>query len=232
MESDTEKFTRSTPRSIYQALLTPDSIRLLKIEHNAKGLPCYLSVHSVVPKNRSFQRYNALSYVWGTPRDTKMIYINEAPAMVRSNLYSALLEISHDNIQSFLWIDAICIDQENIKERNAQVALMRDIFANATQVIIWSGASTDGNTDLSVDFDVYSCIIESRWLQRCWTLQELLLGREVVVRSGVNRVFWDNLGFYNDSDEVYSFWSKSSQHGPCLGSRNSEPSKNNIPTAG
>lgn len=42
-----------------------------------------------------------------------------------------------------LWIDSICINQEDVEERNSQVKIMGDIYKNASTVVIWLGASDD-----------------------------------------------------------------------------------------
>ena len=50
----------------------------------------------------------------------------------------------------FIWIDALCINQDSIPERNAQVALMRDIYTQASRVVIWLGPG-DETSDLAID---------------------------------------------------------------------------------
>ena len=42
-----------------------------------------------------------------------------------------------------LWIDSICIDQGNILERNAQVAMMSEIYSHAESVIVWLGVEDE-----------------------------------------------------------------------------------------
>ena len=42
-----------------------------------------------------------------------------------------------------LWIDSICIDQGNISERNAQVAMMSEIYSHAESVIVWLGVEDE-----------------------------------------------------------------------------------------
>jgi hypothetical protein len=49
-----------------------------------------------------------------------------------------------------LWVDAICIDQSNIEERNHQVKLMDLIYKNAKIVFMWLGEEADGS-DLAME---------------------------------------------------------------------------------
>ena len=49
-----------------------------------------------------------------------------------------------------LWIDAICINQDDLKEKSEQVLGMKEIFASASLVIVWLGAATPA-TNVAVD---------------------------------------------------------------------------------
>jgi hypothetical protein len=46
---------------------------------------------------------------------------------------------TNEPVISNLWIDAICINQKNADEKQAQVPLMGEIYANATEVMVWLG---------------------------------------------------------------------------------------------
>ncbi|KAF2621405.1 HET-domain-containing protein, partial [Macroventuria anomochaeta] len=87
--------------------------------------------------------YKAVSYVWGNAVKTKEILLNGKAFTVRMNLHSFLQQLIKDrSIWSCLggyWIDAICIDQTNVAERNYQVALMGKIYSRAFSVIVWLG---------------------------------------------------------------------------------------------
>jgi hypothetical protein len=66
---------------------------------------------------------------------------------VTANLEAALRYLRHELTVCILWIDAICIDQSNIEERNHQVPLMKTIYSNATAVRVWLGRPTAGSDD-------------------------------------------------------------------------------------
>jgi hypothetical protein len=56
-------------------------------------------------------------------------------------LYDGLFELRNE-VAGYLWVDALCIDQRNLKERASQVILMRDIYSSAKRVIVWLGKDT------------------------------------------------------------------------------------------
>lgn len=88
--------------------------------------------------------YNALSYVWGDEWDKREICINGKKAFVTSNLFKALKSLRKLHEEIILWVDAMCIDQRNNKEKGHQVSQMRLVYDRAEEVIIWLGESDDG----------------------------------------------------------------------------------------
>ncbi|XMA07805.1 hypothetical protein WAI453_000596 [Rhynchosporium graminicola] len=94
--------------------------------------------------------YEALSYVWGSPKDPVPVVVGRARKhnlMVTQNLGSALRGLRHRNVPRVLWVDAICINQSDTAERSSQVAIMGDIYCLATRVVIWLG--NEGNDSAS-----------------------------------------------------------------------------------
>ncbi|KAA8564775.1 hypothetical protein EYC84_010547 [Monilinia fructicola] len=121
-------------------------------------------------------RYVALSYVWGSSTDKKTILVNGMEMQVTQNLHIALLQLRKSNWvrrRVNIWIDAICINQDDLDEREMQVKLMRDIYAIAWQVVIALGAATS-NTAIA-----YTAL---KWLAQEIGSQEKL--REFAVKYG------------------------------------------------
>ncbi len=84
--------------------------------------------------------HTCLSWVWGSPEaDRKTILINDKRFSVLPNLWSFLHQGRELELQEWMWIDAISIDQNNIPERNQQVRQMSNIYRQAKHVIIWPG---------------------------------------------------------------------------------------------
>lgn len=98
--------------------------------------------------------YTALSYVWGIASILHSITLDGSRFMVRDNLFRFLLRAQEEaETLGMLWIDAICIDQSNIAERNHQVALMGSIYSQATQVVVWLG---EGHDELVEEINVFN----------------------------------------------------------------------------
>jgi hypothetical protein len=86
-------------------------------------------------------KYSALSYCAGDPRKTQQVLVNDVKFQVFANLAHALAEARYfwkrmyGTRELLLWVDQLCIDQQNIPERSHQVGLMRDIYSSAKEVL-------------------------------------------------------------------------------------------------
>jgi hypothetical protein len=124
-------------------------------------------------------QYTALSYVWGKARADHWINLNGKPFPVRKNLYDFLCEAKRAIFSEYLWIDALCIDQARVMERNHQVGLMGKIYSHAEEVIVWLGQNNElvENAMRSIDTAdpfTYDSSCDSRAFRRmgmedfCW----------------------------------------------------------------
>lgn len=127
----------------YDSLRREDrEIRLVRYSNSATSTEVEL-VLSRASLN-SLPSYHALSYLWGDPTPTKTIRINGRPLPIADNLYQAILHLRRGgDAREWLWIDAICINQNSREEKSWQVAQMGDIFSRAALVYIWLGPSGD-----------------------------------------------------------------------------------------
>ena len=89
--------------------------------------------------------FNALSYVWGDPSGTVPIYLNGHQHQVTRNLESALRHLRHLKYK-VLWVDALCINQKDLHERESQIRYMKQIYTISKQTLAWMGASSDDPT--------------------------------------------------------------------------------------
>ncbi|KAE8370258.1 hypothetical protein BDV27DRAFT_170865 [Aspergillus caelatus] len=80
--------------------------------------------------------YEALSYVWGNLTSRRLILLEDCKLPVTANLYTALLSLRDEYIERIIWIDAICINQKDLKERGEQV--LQEVAA-ARQILIKCG---------------------------------------------------------------------------------------------
>ncbi|RFU27850.1 hypothetical protein B7463_g8502, partial [Scytalidium lignicola] len=83
--------------------------------------------------------FEALSYTWGNPTERIPIEVNDETMLVTKNLATALVYLRNKSNSRSLWVDAICINQDDVDERSAQVASMVKIYRSAKRVISWLG---------------------------------------------------------------------------------------------
>lgn len=117
-------------------------IRLLTLHSGTEGehVECHLE-HVSLEEN---PEYTALSYVWGDPTHPRTILLHNVPFPVTTNLHAALRSIrSHTPEMSKLWVDALCINQQDLAERSRQVPLMQFIYSQAKHTIVWFGPGNE-----------------------------------------------------------------------------------------
>ena len=155
--------------------------------------------------------YKALSYAWTKEQPTCQIRVNGRPFPVRPNLYEYLRIVHAESQSGWIFIDAICINQDDLAERSAQVRLMGSIYREAEEVIAWLGqegpvyrnmpvkvrrrceegfdrATTQGTNPLSeMDNRTQQCFVisscRSQYWTRLWITQELFLARKLTFRN-------------------------------------------------
>jgi Heterokaryon incompatibility protein (HET) len=94
--------------------------------------------------------YTALSYCWGDPTAKKSILLNGNKFAISKNLSIAMEHIQDVDGAVVMWVDAICINQDNNEEKTEQVQLMHSIYSKARRVIFWLGEAAP-NTDVAFD---------------------------------------------------------------------------------
>lgn len=163
--------------------------------------------------------YDALSYRWGDVADPNLIHCNGVSFKVQHSLFRALYQIWSQDPNLLIWVDAVCIDQNNLSELSNQVKFMGTIYQRARRVIIWLGEADEFTNlawrvlsealshDLSMlnDLEVqlaHMADLEDIWLSlhnlgqrewfyRAWTFQELYLARRATVLCSEYVMEWD-----------------------------------------
>jgi len=169
------------------------SIRLIRVleKRNDEGhIQCEIR-HASIDDS-----YICLSYVWGELEDEHCIVVNNRTMRVRKNLFDFLERAgkNHWLRRESLWIDALCIDQENVVERNFQVQQMGRIFSCAQEVVSWFGEDKDSIAEylvqqISPSTDTFNHRLDSLCLKftyapywnRAWITQEVQLARKVTL---------------------------------------------------
>ncbi|KAI9733945.1 MAG: hypothetical protein M1834_002601 [Cirrosporium novae-zelandiae] len=177
--------------------------------------------------------YYALSYWWGDdyPKNKIKIYDDTGARgpthgvadsfnswgtfYIRDNLKAALQQYRQGNKNRDIWIDVICINQDDKDERAAQVSRMQDIYIEAQNVWIWLGAGEpttketfdflkeeildlrrlDGlikDKSTSEKWRLVINLIRIKWFSRRWVVQELALAKRATVRWGTEEMDWAN----------------------------------------
>jgi hypothetical protein len=123
-------------------------IRLLHIKNLTRDgvIECFLTHVSLVEQ----PAYKALLYCWGDDYPKKQIRLNGILVDIRPNLYSALWHIA-SNRHNILWVDALCINQDDLRERANQIQHMKYIYHKAEEVFAWLG-DADENTKAALNF--------------------------------------------------------------------------------
>ncbi|KAF2837865.1 HET-domain-containing protein [Patellaria atrata CBS 101060] len=144
----------------FQYVPLPDqaSARILVLEPGSGEDPihCQLSITGVNSKDpfhcrlpsrdvKTIAAYEALSYVWGDNTRSRKVLCHGEDLAITESLYVALRRLRYPDKKRMLWADAICINQDDIPERNQQVPIMREIYSNASRTLVWLGECTDSD---------------------------------------------------------------------------------------
>lgn len=165
--------------------------------------------------------FNALSYVWGRKEDAECIVVNDQLVFIGKNLESALRHLRDYHMEAMrglpLWVDAICINQNDHDERVGQVEMMGEIYRRAHRVFPWLGEG-DPDTDWLIPmlrrdnktqwtrvfakrddliFRSVATIIKDisrrAWWSRFWIIQELLLAQQdPILVVGQESITWSD----------------------------------------
>jgi hypothetical protein len=136
------KADSDTVAGIYDPLPQGDYLRLIVLHpgNNDDEIECGLEIRT---HRRAKDRYAAISYVWGDPRDTVDITCNKRIVPITRNLQGALQQFRHPRTIRRLWADALCINQGDLAEKSEQVKNMGRIYRNAMKVLVWLGDDTE-----------------------------------------------------------------------------------------
>ncbi|KAL9070357.1 MAG: hypothetical protein Q9161_004915 [Pseudevernia consocians] len=144
----------SIPLYKYEPLVNNDYSRFVRFERKAPSaltsLPPGWQFQIIHCKRSEAPEYEAISYVWGSQSKPFAFPVYdgvEVSLPITESLNAALPHLTGKSTTGLLWIDQICIDQENVLERNAQVPIMGEIYGKASRVLAWLG-DEDGETGL------------------------------------------------------------------------------------
>ncbi|KAH8596246.1 heterokaryon incompatibility protein-domain-containing protein [Bisporella sp. PMI_857] len=201
---------------VYNALDTAkDEFRLLHLHSGPRGsaIAASLVTHSLSQP----PQYDALSYVWGPPRLSASITVDGAKIYITRHLRRCLQHLRLEGIERVIWIDAVCINQSDLNERNHQVMLMEQIYRGANTVRVWMDIKIDitqpafykmlhfpgdssehclgDDTEFWLPLEPF--FTNSYW-NRVWVQQELILSRHSVFHCRDDELDGDKVGEFLD----------------------------------
>lgn len=113
-------------------------IRMLTILPGSVGDPINCTLDVQLLSDNPVEE--TLSYVWGSYISKEEIQVNSRAMDVTSNLFEALSGLRHVDQPRRIWVDALCINQSNSREKSGQVRLMRRIYSTTRKAVIWLSA--------------------------------------------------------------------------------------------
>jgi hypothetical protein len=131
-----------TSRKPFYEPLETGWFRLLRLKPSAEQgseIHCDLVPYAV----DSTPPYYSLSYTWGSGENLPWIEINGKHTRIRQNLWSALNRFRKPQEGFYMWVDALCINQDSIPVRNQQVTMMTRFYTESQETLIWLGESAD-----------------------------------------------------------------------------------------
>ncbi|KAK3320217.1 heterokaryon incompatibility protein-domain-containing protein [Cercophora scortea] len=136
----------------YAERLSSEQIRLVRVHAASTSAPQHLQLTIETFPLDSCPKYIALSYTWQaaqlfappyTWRDRVPAHLNNRVFLLWPNLHHALSQLSRSRPDSYVWTDAICINQDDWAERAHQIGIMDLIYAAANETIVWLGQATE-----------------------------------------------------------------------------------------
>ncbi|KAI1131377.1 HET domain protein [Nemania abortiva] len=170
--------------------------------------------------------YEALSYVWGSTKKTRIIYTETGCLAITENLHAALLHLRDRTVPRTLWADGICINQDDDEERSCQIKLMAMIYVKATRVIVWleeappcsyrefttpgdealeviraAAESRSSNVEINkTSEDAVLKLLQRSWFRRIWVLQEISAARQTLIMTYYGEI--DGYAFFLGLDRL------------------------------
>ncbi|KAF2442105.1 heterokaryon incompatibility protein [Karstenula rhodostoma CBS 690.94] len=135
----------------YTPLPSPRHIRLLHIhgrgsEDNTETATFEIHVVELPSDEKPFA-FETLSYTWGAPKRVASLSFRNEPGVIglTQNLSQALPHLARTSDTRYIWIDQLCINQNDQQERSHEVSIMDQIYKAASRVIIWLGPADESS---------------------------------------------------------------------------------------
>ena len=141
VSQSTTAIAQRTPSTLYQTHLPKDDIRLLTVLPSGElDAPVECEIHQF--HTSTAPEYEGLSYVWGDPTDKTAVTCNGTGITVTTNFRNALGRIRNPSESKTVWVDALCLNQADVGEKNVHVPIMGHVYSQATNTVIFIGEAS------------------------------------------------------------------------------------------
>ncbi|KAE8354546.1 heterokaryon incompatibility protein-domain-containing protein [Aspergillus coremiiformis] len=214
MESSHRSYT-------YTALPSSTHIRTLVLQPSVdQNSPLHCRVQEISLDRSHAEPYEAISYTWGAPVFSHVLYSSDGTIFhITANLHAALQRFRSPYHVRRLWADAVCINQRDPLEKAVQINLMHRVFRCANKVLVWLGEGEmemeavnilwrvsqearvansedgEGSTPLVTREDAVTIgrLLQMPWFSRRWIIQEVVLNSDVVIFCASVEISWTRL---------------------------------------
>ena len=135
----------------YTPLKDGQHIRVLELHPAQSDTPLSGQLINIELSKKVSVSYVAISYVWGSDKRCSIINITGSSLAITASAEEVLTKIRSSSEIVTVWIDGICINQDNLAERGSQVLFMHLIYAKAAETFIWLGPQRD-DSELAIDY--------------------------------------------------------------------------------
>ena len=118
-------------------------IRVLDVQGDQVQAQLVCNLRTVSLLDGSNPKYDAISYCWGEKTGTGSIILNGATVEVPNSAAGVLRHFRPASGTHTLWIDAVCINQRDVRERSTQVSIMHHVYQDSTRTLIWLGEADE-----------------------------------------------------------------------------------------
>ncbi|KAI1130243.1 heterokaryon incompatibility protein-domain-containing protein [Nemania abortiva] len=202
----------------YQSLPPSAQTRIIVLEPSGDAsAPLVCKIEELIIE--SDEGFQALSYTWGEPNFTERLIVDNTTFLrITPNLRDALRRFRKPFSPRRLWVDAVCINQQDEEEKRRQIPFMDVIYRGASAVLVWLGnyptqaaclasikayprllgkertpGSRVGRQEHSELLMSISSLVQLPWFSRRWIVQEAVLNPDVLLCCCDEELSWVRL---------------------------------------
>ena len=182
--------------------LSKAEIRVLVLYPGGQDDELILTFDVVQIQEGSEYDFEAISYRWGSPDGEHQISLDGRSFVITASQHQMIQDLRDTQSVRRIWIDALCINQEDLRERSHQVQLMRRIYSLARVVCIWLDHKIDETSPVFQKFLTFHSVrepdailkeedffwqpicsaLKAEYFDRLWVQQEMSNARSIIVQ--------------------------------------------------